>query len=122
VEKASSERKGRNSGDEIVNIHSNAKMIDDRYSITKSEEDKILISVFESLQPLKLRVFSSKEKKKIVTLRKIASQFEQGRKYSEKEVNSTLIAIYEDFATIRRYLIEYRFMERTNDCKEYWLK
>jgi len=97
-------------------------MVDDRYSITKSEEEKILASVFESLQPLKLKVFSSKEKKKIVTLRKIASQFEQGRKYTEKEVNFTLITIYEDFATIRRYLVEYGFMERTNDCKEYWLK
>jgi len=122
VEKASSERKGGNSDDKIVDIHGDAKMVDDRYSITKSGEEKILASVFESLQPLKLKVFSSKEKKKIVTLRKIASQFEQGRKYTEKEVNFTLITIYEDFATIRRYLVEYGFMERTNDCKEYWLK
>lgn len=30
-------------------------------------------------------------------------------------------AMSEDYVTIRRYLIEYGFMERTNDCKEYWI-
>jgi hypothetical protein len=122
VEKAASERKGKTSENELINIHAGAKMVDDRYFITNSEEDKIIASLFESLQPLKLKVFSPKEKKKIVILRKIALQFERGRKYSEKEVNSILKAIYEDYATIRRYLIEYGFMERTNNCKEYWLK
>jgi hypothetical protein len=97
-------------------------MVDDRYFTTKAEEEKIITAAFESLQPLKLKFFSPKEKKKIVILRKIAGQFEEGRKYNEKEVNSILKVIYEDFATIRRYLIEYGFMERTNDCKEYWLK
>lgn len=122
VEKAVSEKKGKSSEDELVNVHSGAKMVDDRYFITKAEEDKILASVFESLQPLKLKVFSPKEKKKIVILRKIASQFEKGRKYSEKEVNSILKTIHDDCSTVRRYLIEYGFMERTNDCKEYWVK
>lgn len=122
VEKAMSERKVKNSEDDLINIHHGAKMVDDRYFITKVEEDKIAASVFESLQPLKLKVFSPKEKKKIVILRRIALQFEKGRKYSEKELNSVLKTIYEDYATIRRYLIEYGFMERTNDCKEYWLK
>jgi len=122
AEKAAAERKGKCSEDELVNIHSDAKMVDDRYFITKTEEEKILASVFESLQPLKLKVFSLKEKKKIVILRKIALKFEKDRKYSEKEVNTVLKAIYEDYATVRRYLIEYGFMGRTNDCKEYWLK
>jgi hypothetical protein len=122
VEKAVSEGRGKSSDDELISVHHGAKMVDDRYFITKAEENKIVASVFESLQPLKLKVFSPKEKKKIVILRRIASQFEKGRKYSEKEVNSVLVAIYEDYATIRRYLIEYGFMERTIDCKEYWLK
>lgn len=122
VDKAMYENKVKSSEDELVSIHPGAKMVDDRYFITKVEEEKIISSVFESLQPLKLKVFSPKEKKKIVILRKIAKQFEKDRKYSEKEVNSILKAIYEDYATIRRYLIEYGFMERTNDCKEYWLK
>lgn len=122
TEKAMIERKAKVPEDDLVNIHSGAKMVDDRYFISTSEEDKILSGVFESLQPLKLKVFSPKEKKKIVILRKIAEQFEKDRKYSEKEINAILKTIFEDYATIRRYLIEYGFMERTNDCKEYWLK
>ncbi|HHY65219.1 MAG TPA: DUF2087 domain-containing protein [Clostridiaceae bacterium] len=122
VEKSVSGKKAKNIGNELINIHGGAKMIDDRYVITKSEEDKILSSLFESLEPLRLKVFSSKEKKKVVILRKIASQFERGRKYTEKEVNSILSDIYDDYATIRRYLIEYGFMDRTKDCSEYWLK
>ncbi|HEX9062442.1 MAG TPA: DUF2087 domain-containing protein, partial [Clostridia bacterium] len=58
----------------------------------------------------------------IVILKKISEQFEKNKRYSEKELNHIIKEIYEDFATIRRYLIEYGFMERTNDCKEYWLK
>lgn len=122
VEKSSSEKKDKNLQNELIDIHAGAKMVDDRYFITNSEEDKIISSSFESLQPLKLKVFSPKEKKKIVILRKIALQFDSGKKYSETEVNAILKSIYADYATIRRYLIEYGFMERTNNCKEYWLK
>jgi Uncharacterized protein conserved in bacteria len=115
-------KKVSSNNDDIIDIHNGAKMVDDRYLITKEEEEKICSSVFESLKPLKLKIFSPKEKKKIVILRKVAAQFDKGIKYSESEVNSILKAIYEDYATIRRYLIEYGFMERTKDCKEYWLK
>ena len=30
--------------------------------------------------------------------------------------------IYEDNATIRRYLIEYGFLDRSKDCSKYWVK
>lgn len=47
--------------------------------------------------------------------------FEDGKKYSEQEVNEILRPIYEDYMTIRRYLIMYGFMERTKDGRQYWL-
>jgi hypothetical protein len=97
-------------------------MIDDRYVITMEEREKILSAVFKSLSPLKLKLFSAKEKKKIVTLQKIMEQFEKGKIYTEKEVNQILKDIYDDFPTIRRYLIEYGFMERSKDCRDYWVK
>jgi hypothetical protein len=78
--------------------------------------------VFESLSPLKLKILSSKEKKKIVTLRKILEQFDKGKIYNENEVNQILKAIYDDYPTIRRYLIEYGFMNRSTDCKQYWVQ
>lgn len=109
-------------GSELLPVHGGAKMIDERYEITEEENAKIIASVFTSMEPLKLKVFSSKEKKKIVTLRKIAGQFEKDRKYTEKEVNGILADIYDDYAVIRRYLIEYGFMNRTRDCSSYWLQ
>lgn len=108
--------------DAILPVHSNATMVDDRYVTTEKEKNQILKIAFESLFPLKLKAFSTKEKKKIVILAKIAEQFEHGKRYPEKELNQILNDIYDDYAIIRRYLIEYGFMERTNDCKEYWLK
>ena len=63
-----------------------------------------------------------REKRKIVVLRKIAALFQPGEKYSEIQINTMLKEVFADFATIRRYLIEYGFMERTKDCKEYWVK
>jgi hypothetical protein len=108
--------------DTLIPIHEGANMIDDRYVITMEEREKILSAVFKSLSPLKLKLFSAKEKKKIVTLQKIMEQFEKGKIYTEKEVNQILKDIYDDFPTIRRYLIEYGFMERSKDCRDYWVK
>ena len=95
-------------------------MVDDRFVITEAEEKKILSSVFESMEPLRLKVFSAKEKKKIVILRRIAQEFERGRHYTEAEVNEILEAIYSDYVTLRRYLIEYGYMGRVRDGSDYW--
>lgn len=115
------EKTVQSESDQIIDVHRGAKMVDDRYFVTKAEEEQILSTMFSSLSPLKLKTFSPKEKKKIVILKKISEQFERNKHYSEKELNGILKEIFEDFATIRRYLIEYGFMERTKNCREYWL-
>jgi Trp operon repressor len=105
----------------IISIHNNAIYVDDRYLITEQEKQHILETSFCSLEPLILKNFSPKEKKKVVILSKIAEQFEKGKQYSEKEVNQILKPIFEDYMTIRRYLIMYGFLERTRDGSKYWL-
>ena len=107
---------------EEPNIHRGATMVDERYMATDEESQKIIGTFFSSLEPLRLKSLSSKEKKKLVILRVIAAQFLPGRRYTEKEVNQILGDIHEDYATLRRYLIEYGFLERTQDCGEYWVK
>lgn len=119
---AESNKRATSKKEKIIDVHKGAKMVDDRYFTTEEEEEKIIQNMFSSLEPLKLKVLSSKEKKKIVILKKISEQFDKNRRYSEKEINYIIKEIYDDFATVRRYLIEYGFMERTNDCREYWLK
>ena len=103
-------------------IHKGATMIDERYMTTGEETQKIIDTFFSSLEPLKLKSLSSKEKKKLVILRVIAGQFAPGRRYAEKEVNAVLKGNHEDYVTLRRYLIEYGFLDRTRDCGEYWVK
>ena len=103
-------------------IHPGATMVDERYMTNDEESRKIIATFFESMEPLKLKSFPPKEKKKLVLLRVIAGQFEPARRYGEPEVNAVLRGIYEDYATLRRYLIEYGFLERTQDCREYWVK
>lgn len=101
-------------------IHKGATMVDERYMTTEEETEKIKETFFTSMNPLVLKALSSREKKKIVILRVISGEFEEGKRYHENEVNEILKPIYADFATIRRYLIEYGFMKRTKDGTEYW--
>lgn len=105
----------------LISIHPHATMVDERYLVTEKENQQILNSVFTSLSPLKLKAFPSREKRKIVVLRIIAQQFEQGKTYTENEINEQLRSIFDDHAVLRRYLVDYGFMYRTPDGKEYRL-
>lgn len=105
----------------LVPIHEHATQVDERYHITEKEREDTLKSTLQSYEPLVLKVFPKKEKRKIILLMEIAKQFERGRTYSEAEVNAVLKEIYGDFVTVRRYLIQYGFMVRTDDGKEYRL-
>ena len=60
----------------------------------------------------------SKEAKRLVVLDHIAQSFEPGAKYTERQVNATLSAIDEDVSALRRYLVDYGFLDRKNG--EYW--
>jgi hypothetical protein len=111
----------RNKNNDLVDVHAGATMIDERYEVTNEEQDAIIRKYFD-LEPLTLKEFPVKQKRKLAILRRIASEFEAGRKYGEPQVNTILKAIYPDYVTIRRYLIEYGFMDRTVDGREYWMK
>lgn len=91
-----------------------------------NENEKILETLFESLSPLVLKTFfdlgKKKEEKRLLIMQTIIRQFEKDRKYTEKEVNAILKDIYDDYVTIRRSLVDYGFMDRTGDCREYWVK
>ncbi|HEY6407346.1 MAG TPA: metalloregulator ArsR/SmtB family transcription factor, partial [Ktedonobacteraceae bacterium] len=65
----------------------------------------------------------AKQKDKLIILEYLASFFEQGREYAEKEVNDVLLlhSTFKDSAALRRALNEYRFMNRTRDGSKYWL-
>lgn len=108
-----------NDNDQLVHIHRNATNVDERYAITEREKDEFIKKYFDGN---KLLSFPKKQKRIIVVLQQIILNFDENRKYTENEVNTILKTYFDDYVTIRRYLIEYGFMERTIDCKEYWRK
>ncbi len=99
-----------------------AGMVNNRYSITQEESEKILKKYFPEGTDGPLKTFSMKEKSRLVVLKELTKRFESKRFYTEKEINTVLKTAYHDFVTLRRYLIEYGFMERKPDGSSYWLK
>ena len=103
-------------------IHKGATQVDERYAITSEEREKVIETYFKNGIEGKIDSIPSKEKRKIILLQQIVKRFNNNRKYTEKEVNDILKTVYTDYVTLRRYLIEYGFMERTDDCTTYWVK
>ncbi len=90
-------------------------------SIDNSEREKIIKKYFPESGFGRLKTFTMKEKSRMIVLSHIASNFKPGVMYSEKEVNSVLQEIFDDYVTLKRYLIDYGFMGRKNDGSLYWL-
>lgn len=114
-------RENENKQPRYMQPHQTATMVDDRYKITVEENEKILKKYFPDGLDGQLTTFHLKEKSKLAVLRHIATKIEANRIYTEKEINAVLQAIYSDHVTIRRYLIEYGFLDRKIDCSAYWL-
>ncbi|RKD31918.1 hypothetical protein BET01_18775 [Lacrimispora algidixylanolytica] len=104
----------------FYDAHKTATMIDDRYNVTVEEKKKIIEKYLD--QDGIIKQMPAKEKAKIIILREIANNFTPGIHYKEIEINNTLKKIHTDFPYIRRLLIEYGFLDRTDSCSEYWIK
>lgn len=96
--------------------------LNERFLITESEREKVLKNYFKLGVEGPLDVFPSKDKRKYIIAQEIIKRFEVGKEYLEAEINSILKEIHPDFATIRRYFIDYKFMQRSNDGKVYWIE
>lgn len=81
----------------------------------EDEETRVLNTY---LRDGKLSRIPSGRKKLLVILKWLAGHFEVGEQYSEKRVNKILGQFTQDFATLRRELVDFHFMER--DKNVYW--
>lgn len=107
----------------LIKPHKTATMLDNRYDITFEEHEKVIEKYFPDGPEGQLSTFYTKEKNKIILLGEIIKRFEPIRRYTEKEVDAILKDIYlEDYVLIRRYLIQYGFLNREKDGSVYWLK
>jgi hypothetical protein len=60
----------------------------------------------------------AKRSRRLVVLDHVARTFEPGRRYPERDVNVILRAFYDDYAALRRYLVDEGFLARAGG--EYW--
>lgn len=85
--------------------------------------DKTQIEPFLDSQG-RLKVFPAKRKKKLSALAYLAGKFEQGKIYTEREVNELLNQwhLFGDPATLRRELYNNCFFDRAANGSSYWLE
>jgi biotin operon repressor len=67
-----------------------------------------------------LKQIPTKYAKLLLILRWLATLFEPGRLYSEAEVNAVLKPIHEDYAQLRRELVEQGYLAREGGGGQYW--
>ncbi|PKK91060.1 MAG: transcriptional regulator [Candidatus Wallbacteria bacterium HGW-Wallbacteria-1] len=106
---------------DFVDSHISATIVDERFAITHDEYEGFIGKYFPEGADGPLREFPSKQKRKVAVLRNLMNRFDAGLHYSESEVNAILEAAYPDYVTLRRYLIEYGFMDRLPDGSDYWV-
>ncbi len=78
--------------------------------------DKTLRAFFDGTR---LRSIPAKRKARVVVLLELLRRFEPGRTYAEREVNDLLRASHDDVASLRRELVDYRYLERADG--RYWV-
>ena len=85
----------------------------DRPSLTPMDE---LVGRF--IKDGRLVIMPTKRSKLRPVLDHLAQEFEPGRTYPEPEVNEILERYHDDYAALRRYLVEEGFMAR--EAGVYW--
>ena len=91
------------------------------FEITVKEKTDVLDLYFESKNPLVLRQFPSKQKRKYICLLWIVAKLDKDFEYSEQELNAILKTVYHDYVMIRRYLVDYKLLSRKTDGSVYWV-
>lgn len=91
------------------------------FDITGLDILKAKQTLLISIDPLRIKIFPAKEKRKYILLGMICLLFDKEKKYTETEVNDILRDVYDDYAILRRYLIIYGFLDRTTNGSSYWL-
>jgi hypothetical protein len=79
------------------------------------DEEAVLRTFFRGGQ---LTEMPTKESKRRIVLERIAAEFEPGVRYDEKTVNVIVGAFHNDYAALRRYLVDEGFLSR--EAGEYW--
>lgn len=79
------------------------------YESARAEQERLVGRLFTDGRIARV---PAKRKVRAAVLLEVVSRFEPGRVYSEPEVNAVLLGVHEDFAYLRRELVNYHYLER----------
>lgn len=79
------------------------------------EEEAVLRQYFRGGR---LREIPAKQSKRRIVLTRLALEFEPGVRYSEREVNEALKRFHDDYASLRRHLVDEELL--TRERGRYW--
>ena len=60
----------------------------------------------------------AKRAKRLIVLDHLAQRFQPGQTYTESEVSAELALVHDDYAALRRYLVDEGFL--TREANRYW--
>ena len=79
-------------------------------------------SILRYMRDGKFYVLPRKQKNRLEVFQYIYQHLQQyAQEFTEPELNERIKEVYEDFATMRRYLVDYQFLIRDNYGKSYQL-
>jgi hypothetical protein len=79
------------------------------YDVARAEQERLVARLFSDGR---IERVPARRKVRAAVLLEVVSRFEPGRDYSEPEVNEILLGVHEDFAYLRRELVNYHYLER----------
>ena len=86
-----------------------AALEQEAYDAARAEQERLVGRLFTDGR---IERVPAKRKVRAAVLLEVLSRFEPGREYAEREVNGVLLGVHEDFAYLRRELVNYRYLER----------
>ncbi|WEE37411.1 DUF2087 domain-containing protein [Lactiplantibacillus paraplantarum] len=107
--------------DDLIALPEQPGIFDDRFAITEDEVTQTLKQYFDfTHEPLQLKRWPKKQKAIVTILTRVIDEIPADQPFNETELNNYLRPIYFDYTTLRRYLIDYGFLKRTVDGRQYW--
>lgn len=79
------------------------------HDAARREQERLVARLFTDGR---LAQIPARRKVRAAALLEVLTRFEPGRVYSEPEVNEILRSVHEDFAYLRRELVNYHYLER----------
>lgn len=91
------------------------------YQLSEQEYRIIEERYLSSKDPLRIKLMPGKEKKRYALIVFCSKLFDAEKRYTESEINEILKPVHEDYALLRRYLVDYGFLDRKQDGSIYWV-